>query len=143
MKIKQWKRTVVMKKSLRSAYISEQKTKSVYFKLRPLPPLSYATAEYCLYTFLFLGSEGGMAWCVPAGICLLHVYQVVIYTMILYKDLYFIYHHVHYGKKKDVLYIRKVHYMNNIYTKLRYSLPSLCEIEINRKSINRSAPILK
>jgi len=33
--------------------------------------------------------------------------------------------------------------MNNIYTKLRYSLPSLCEIEINRKSINRSAPILK
>jgi len=66
-----------MKKSLRSAYISEQKTKSVYFKLRPLPPLSYATAEYCLYTFLFLGSEGGhgmmrTSWylfvtCVPGG----------------------------------------------------------------------------
>jgi len=38
MKIKQRKRTVVIK-NLRSAYISNQKTKSVYFKLRPLPPL--------------------------------------------------------------------------------------------------------
>ena len=27
----------------------------------PFPPLSYATAEHCLYIFLFLGSEGG-AW---------------------------------------------------------------------------------
>jgi len=42
MKIKQRKRAVVIKK-LRSAYISDQKTKSVYFKLRPLPP-PYATA---------------------------------------------------------------------------------------------------
>jgi len=44
---------------LRSAYISDQKTKSVYFELRPSPLLSYATAEYCLYIFLFLGSEAG------------------------------------------------------------------------------------
>jgi len=58
MKMKQRKRTVVIK-NLRSAYISDQKTKSVYFKFRPLPPLSYATSEYCLYIFLFLGSEGG------------------------------------------------------------------------------------
>jgi len=58
MKIKQRKRTAVIK-NLRSACISDQKTKSVYFKLRPLPPLSYTTAEYCLYIFLFLGSEGG------------------------------------------------------------------------------------
>jgi len=66
MNIKQRKRTVVIKK-LRSAYISDQKTKSVYFKLRPLPPLSYVTAEYCLYIFLFLGSEGGaMAQCPPS-----------------------------------------------------------------------------
>jgi len=35
MKIKQRKRTVVIK-NLRSVYISDQKTKSVYFKLRPL-----------------------------------------------------------------------------------------------------------
>jgi len=42
MKIKQRKCTVVIK-NLRSAYISDQKTNSVYFKLRPLPPLSYAT----------------------------------------------------------------------------------------------------
>jgi len=58
MKIKQRKHIVVIK-NLHSAFISDQKTKSVYFKLRPLPPLSYATAEYCLYIFLFLGSEGG------------------------------------------------------------------------------------
>jgi len=51
MKSKQRKRTVVIKKILRSAYISDQKTKSVYFKLRAFPPLSYATAEYCLYIF--------------------------------------------------------------------------------------------
>jgi len=38
MKIKQRKRTVVIK-DLRSAYISGQKTTSVYFKLRTLPPL--------------------------------------------------------------------------------------------------------
>jgi len=58
MKIKQRKRTVVII-SLRSAYISDQKTKSVYFELRPLPSLSYVTAEYCLDIFLFLRSEGG------------------------------------------------------------------------------------
>jgi len=52
MKIKQRKRTVVTK-NLRSAYMSDYKTKSVYFKLKPLLPLSYATAEYCLYIFLF------------------------------------------------------------------------------------------
>jgi len=59
MKIKQRKCTVVIK-NLHIAYISDQKTKSVYFKLRPLPPLRYATAEYCSHIFLFLGSEG--AW---------------------------------------------------------------------------------
>jgi len=52
MKIKPWKRTVVIKK-LRSVYISDQKTKPVYFKLRPLPRLSYAPAKYCLYIFYF------------------------------------------------------------------------------------------
>jgi len=50
MKIKQRKRTVVIK-NLHSVYVSDQKTKSVYFKLRPLPHLSYATAEYCSYIF--------------------------------------------------------------------------------------------
>jgi len=59
MKIKQRKRTVVIK-NLRSAYISDQKTMSVYFKLKPLPPLSCTTAEYFLYIFLFSGSEGGV-----------------------------------------------------------------------------------
>ena len=58
MKIKQRKRTIVIK-NLRSANISDQKTKSVYFELRHLPSLSYVTAEYCLYIFLFLRSEGG------------------------------------------------------------------------------------
>jgi len=52
MKIKQRKRTVVVK-NLRSVYISDQKTKTIYFKLRPLPHLIYATAEYCLYIFYF------------------------------------------------------------------------------------------
>jgi len=66
MKIKQRKLTVVIKK-LRSAYISGNKTKLVYFKLRPLPPFCYATAEYCLYISLFLGSErGAMAQCPPS-----------------------------------------------------------------------------
>ena len=51
MKIKQRKRTVVIK-NLRSAYISDQKTKSLYFELRPLPPFSYSTSEYCLYIHL-------------------------------------------------------------------------------------------
>jgi len=35
-------------------------------------------------------------------------------------------------------YIRKVCYMNDIYAKLRHSLRSMCEIEINRKYINPS-----
>jgi len=48
-----------------SAYISDQKTKLVYFELRPLPPLNYATAENCLYIFLFLGSEGGHGTVIP------------------------------------------------------------------------------
>ena len=52
MKIKQRKRAVVIK-IMCSACVTDQKTKSVYFKLRPLPPLSYATAEYCLYIFYF------------------------------------------------------------------------------------------
>jgi len=46
---------------------------------------------------------------------------------------------VHYGNVKDVFYNRKVYYMNKIHTKLRHSLPSICEIEINRKNINPSA----
>jgi len=62
---------------------------------------------------------------------------------LLYKDPYFTYNHVHYGKKKDVFYIGKVYYMNKIYTKLQHSLPSVCEIEINRKNINPSAANLK
>jgi len=37
MKIKRRKRAAVIKK-LRSAYISDHQTKSVYFKLRPLSP---------------------------------------------------------------------------------------------------------
>jgi len=37
MKVKQKKHTVVIKK-FASAYISDQKTKSVYFELRPLTP---------------------------------------------------------------------------------------------------------
>jgi len=28
-------------------------------------------------------------------------------------------------------YIRKVYYMNEIYTNLRHNLPSICEVEIN------------
>jgi len=41
------------------------------------------------------------------------------------------------------LYIRKVCYINKIYAKLRHSLPSICELEINRKNINPSAANLK
>jgi len=52
MNIKQRKCTIVIK-NLRSAYVTDQKTKSVYFKLRPLPPLTYTTAEYYLYIFHF------------------------------------------------------------------------------------------
>ena len=44
---------------------------------------------------------------------------------------------------KDVLYIRKVYYINKMYTKLRHSLPSICEIEIYGKNINLSAANLK
>jgi len=35
-------------------------------------------------------------------------------------------------------YIRNVCYMNEIYTKLRHNLPSVCEIEMNRQNINPS-----
>jgi len=49
MKIKQRKRTVVIK-NLRSAYISDQKTNSVYFKLRLLPPL-VTPLPNTVYTF--------------------------------------------------------------------------------------------
>jgi len=48
MKIKQRKHIVTSshkKLCIVSAYISDHETKSVYFKLRPLPPLSYATAD--------------------------------------------------------------------------------------------------
>jgi len=76
MKIKQRKRTVVIKK-LRSAYISEQKTKSVYFKLRP--SLRYATAEHCSSIFLFLGSEGGGHVTVPP------LYTLVIGTLFYFN----------------------------------------------------------
>jgi len=38
-----------------------------------------------------------------------------------------------YGNTKNLVYIRKICYMNKIYSKLRHSLPSICEIEINRK----------
>jgi len=58
LKIKQRKRTAAIKK-LRSVYISDQKTKRVYFELRPLPILSYATAEYCLYFFFIFRVWGG------------------------------------------------------------------------------------
>jgi len=37
----------------------------------------------------------------------------------------------------------KVHYMNKIYSKLRRSLFSICETEINRKNINPSTANLK
>jgi len=60
MKIKQRKRTAVIK-NLRGAYISDQKTKSVYFKLRPLPPRWLRHCRILFKHFLLLGSEGG-AW---------------------------------------------------------------------------------
>jgi len=50
---------------------------------------------------------------------------------------------MHYGNAKDVLYIKKVYYVDKIYTKLRHSLSSICDIEINRKNINPSAANLK
>ena len=61
---------------------------------------------------------------------------------LLYKDL-FSTHNINYGNMKDVLYIRKVYYMNKIYSKLRHSLPSIYENEVNRKNINLSAANLK
>jgi len=65
MKIKQRKRTAVIK-NLRGAYISDQKTKSVYFKLRPLPPRWLRHCRILFKHFLLLGSEGGgMAQCPP------------------------------------------------------------------------------
>jgi len=51
MKIKQRKRTVVIKK-LRSAYIRDQITKSVYFKLRRLSPV-VTPLPNIVYTFFY------------------------------------------------------------------------------------------
>jgi len=51
MKIKQRKRIVVIKK-WRSVYIRDQKTKSVYFKLRPLLPL-VTRLPNTVYTFFY------------------------------------------------------------------------------------------
>jgi len=59
MKIKQRKRTVVIKK-LRSACISHQQTKSVYFKLRPLPPLVAPLPNTVIHFFIF--RVWGGAW---------------------------------------------------------------------------------
>jgi len=46
-----------------------------------------------------------------------------------YKDSYST-HHIHYGNAKAVLYIRKVYYMNKIYTKLWHSLPGLVYVKL-------------
>ena len=56
MKIKQRRRRVGIT-NLRNAYISDQKSKSVYFKLRPLPPV-VTPLPNTVYAF-FLGSEEG------------------------------------------------------------------------------------
>jgi len=63
MKIKQRKRTVVIKK-LRSVYINDQKTKSIYCKLRPLPPL-VTPLPNTVYTFFRIWGPGAMAQCPP------------------------------------------------------------------------------
>ena len=57
LKIKQRKRTVVIK-NLRVAYISDQKTKSVYFKLRPFPPL-VTPLPNTVYAFFIFRVWGG------------------------------------------------------------------------------------
>ena len=57
MKIKQRKRTVVIK-NLHSADISDQKTKSVYFKLRPLVPL-ITPLPNTVYAFFIFRVWGG------------------------------------------------------------------------------------
>jgi len=64
MKIKQRKRTLVIK-NLRSAYISYQKTKSVYFKSRPLPPLVTPLPKTVHTFFYFQGLRGGITQCLP------------------------------------------------------------------------------
>jgi len=50
---------------------------------------------------------------------------------------------MHYENTNDVLYTRKIYYINKIYNKLRHILHSICEIDINRKNINLSAAKLK
>jgi len=62
MKIKQRKRKVVIK-NLRSVHMVTRKQSQFILNWGPCPPLCYATAEYCLYTFIFLGSEGDTAPC--------------------------------------------------------------------------------
>ena len=59
MKIQQRKRTVAIK-NLRGAYISDQKTTSVYFKLRPLPHLitPLPNTLYTLFIFRVWGGHG-------------------------------------------------------------------------------------
>jgi len=44
-------------------------------------------------------------------------------------------HHLHYGNTKDVLYVRKVYYMNKIQPNCDIACLA-CEIEIDRKNIN-------
>jgi len=51
MKIKQRKHTVVIK-NLGSAYISDQKTKSIYIKLSPFSPLVTPLSN-TVYTFFY------------------------------------------------------------------------------------------
>jgi len=58
MKIKQRKRTVVIK-NLRSAYISGQKTKSVYLKLRSFPPSVTPLPNTVCTFFIFRVWKGG------------------------------------------------------------------------------------
>jgi len=41
------------------------------------------------------------------------------------------------------LYTKKVYYMNKIYNKMRRSLPSICEIEMNRNNVDSFAAKLK
>jgi len=68
MKIKQRKRTVVIK-SLRSAYIIDQTTKSIYFKLSPLPPKLRHCRILFIHFFIFRvwGGHGtvppSVHWC--------------------------------------------------------------------------------
>jgi len=44
-------------------------------------------------------------------------------------------HHISCGNMKDVLYMRKIYYMNKIYTKLRHSLPSYVKLKLIGKRL--------